>query len=658
MASVQANLTHTQNPSRPLQLQVSYETVAYVALVLLALVLRLGEIDTVPMSDREAVQAVAAWQVIHPDAPGNPPVASSPVTFWGQIIAFTLLPGNEFSARLPGIVGGIILILMPLVFRRHIGRESAFLWSIILTTSTVTIAATRFADPAVWTAVFVLATLWALWRYYETRQRRDILLTAGFAAALLFLSAPGAVLLTLVLLLAAAVAIWWTVWREPEELSLETPGENLLAQTRQWLTAVPMPVCVLVITLVVVLTSTGFMLYPAGLSTVGEVFAGFLRGFIQPVESGAPPAFAIATLIFYELLLIIFAVIGFVLWRQQDKLRFIARFLAAWCVIGVLALLLYRGSTPGDALWLAIPLSGLATYGIRELFFNRAVMLFWLDGTLAEDEPHTPERYALVKWIIGLITLVLIIMMTVHLQEIARSLVTLPVESSFGDSIGILMSNQYAQFRYSGIWFLISILFLVVGFFLAASIWGNENTLQGIGLGLFFLMIISGMGGGWQVSVTHADDPTEYWHTSAVSRDTQLLRTTLNELAQRSAQGFPVLEVVVLLDEPMGITDDSLLAWILRDYPNARFVSTFPAVQQQPIIMMSMANTTPNLGNTYVGQRFLLRTHWSLNHLAGTDFLAWFLQRLVRPQDLPKEQVILWLRQDIFDGAPADNRLR
>jgi 4-amino-4-deoxy-L-arabinose transferase-like glycosyltransferase len=654
MEATHENLTHPQEHYHPVQLRVSYEVLAYVALLFLALVLRLAEIDTVPMSDREAPQALAAWQVVHPDAPGNPPVANSPITFWLQIISFTLLPGSEFSARLPGIIGGIILILMPLLFRQKIGREAAFLWSLILTTSTVAIAASRFADATVWSGIFVLALLWALWRHYETRQQHAILLAAAFGAALFLLSAPSAILLGIVLILAGTAALWWTIWSEPENLSLETPEHNILMQTRRWFAAIPMPLCLLVAASTIVLVATGFMLYPAGFSTIGEVFASFLRGFVQSDTPASPPFFAVLTLIFYELLLIIFAIVGFMLWRQ-NQLGIIPRFLAAWSLIGVIALLFYRGSTPGDALWLVIPLSGLTTYGIRELFFNRAVLLFWLDGTLTDDLEQSTQQFAYVKWLVGIVTLALLIMVTVHLQEIARSMLTLPIGAPFGETINMLMGAPYAQLRYSGIWFLMSLLILVVCFFVAASIWGNENTLQGIGLGLFFLMLLSGMGGGWNAAVKHVDEAPEFWHTAAVSRDMLLLRTTLDELAQRNTLGFPDLEVVVLLDEPMGITDNSIIAWLLRDYPKARFVSTFASVQQQPIILMSISNTEPNLGSTYVGQRFLLRTQWSLNNLAVTDFLAWALQRKTRAQDLPKDRLILWLRDDVFNasGLPA-----
>ncbi len=650
MEATHDNLTHPQAQPHPLQLRVSYEVLAYALLILIALVLRVAEIDTVPMSDREAPHALAAWHVVYPDSPGNPPVANSPITFWLQIITFTLLPGNEFSARLPGIIGGMILMLMPLLFRQKIGREAAFLWSLLLMTSTVVIAATRFADPVVWAGIFALALLWALGRHYETRQQRDILLAAAFGSALLFLSAPSAVLLAAILVLAAAIAIWWTIWSEPEDLSLETPEHNILMQIRAWFAAIPMSICIFVAASGVLLVSTGFMLYPAGLSTVGEVFASLVRGFGQPDSPASPPFFAVLTLIFYELLLVIFAIIGFLIWRQ-NHFGIIRRFLAAWSVLGIIALLFYRGSTPGDALWLVIPLSGLATYGIRELFFNRAVMLFWLDGTLAEDAEQTPARFAYIKWLVGIVTLALLIMLTVHLQEIARSMLTLPIGAPFAETFNMLMGAPYAQFRYSGIWFLMTLLLFLVGFFLAASLWGNENTLQGMGLGVFLLMLISGMGGGWNTSVKHADEAPEFWHTSAVSRDTLLLRTTLEELAQRNTKGFPDLDVVVLLDEPMGITDNSVIAWLLRDYSKARFVSTFASVQQQPIIMMSMSNTEPDLGNTYVGQRFLLRTQWSLNNLAATDFLTWFLQRKTRNQDLPKDRLILWLREDVFNGT-------
>jgi len=73
------------------------ETVAYALLIVFAIVLRLAEVDTVPLREYEARQALAAWRVVQP-IPGLEPIApQSSLLFTGHVIAFTLLGASEFS---------------------------------------------------------------------------------------------------------------------------------------------------------------------------------------------------------------------------------------------------------------------------------------------------------------------------------------------------------------------------------------------------------------------------------------------------------------------------------------------------------------------------------------------------------------------------------
>ena len=62
---------------------------------------------------------------------------------------------------------------------------------------------------------------------------------------------------------------------------------------------------------------------------------------------------------------------------------------------------------------------------------------------------------------------------------------------------------------------------------------------------------------------------------------------------------------------------------------------------------------TDALGGDYVGQRFLLRRTWSFADLGFWDLPAWWSQGRLRESILKEERVMLWLRQDIYDGIRA-----
>lgn len=98
-------------------LTVSFEALAYVALALAALLLRVSELDIVPISDLEAEGALHAWHTIEDDAPGAFSVSSSPLTYLTQLVSFSLIGANEFGARIGAAIAGTALALAPLLFR-------------------------------------------------------------------------------------------------------------------------------------------------------------------------------------------------------------------------------------------------------------------------------------------------------------------------------------------------------------------------------------------------------------------------------------------------------------------------------------------------------------------------------------------------------------
>ena len=81
--------------AHPFRLTISAEVVAYAVLIVISLLLRVAELDSVPISGPETHQALAAWRVANPQAPGDPLIASSPVVFWLQTWGFSLMASTN-----------------------------------------------------------------------------------------------------------------------------------------------------------------------------------------------------------------------------------------------------------------------------------------------------------------------------------------------------------------------------------------------------------------------------------------------------------------------------------------------------------------------------------------------------------------------------------
>lgn len=625
---------------------VSAEVLAYVVVIVLALIFRLADVDLVPMTDAEAVQANATWQILQPDAPGEAATPQSPIVFWMQHIFFTLLGPTEFTARLPGIIGGILLALMPALYRRWFGPERAFIASVLLAFGPIPLLASRSADPVIWMLLSALLLIWALSRYREVQSSGYALLAVVGAAGLLFLTDSGGPILALILALSAWLSLRWPA--QPHQ----TDGAGLAA-IRSDLVGMPWQNMLLLMALVVLVVSTGFMIYPGGLGHVAALWGATLGNWTQPPVEGAIFGFPVLTMLFYNGWAVFFAIVAYVLLQRNGQFPFAARFLGAWLLLATLVLLIYRGAEASAALWLSVPVLALAAYAGYELMRPFGVMVYWSDEAISRTGNPYSFAYGWVKWMLALATLAILLMLGVHLQEIGRGLLIMPDGAGLSN---LLADPAFIRMRYSTIWLIVTILFVIVGYMLSVSIWGSTNTLQGLGLGAFVFMIGTGLGSGWNAAVANASSPAELWHTHAISPDAYTLRETFIDIARRDTGWEPQIPVTVVMDDGI-LRADGLVAWLLRDFSNAQFVRTLGEAQRAQIVLMPAMEELPDLGGSYVGQSYSLRQRWDPASLRVADMMALVGQRRLGAfASLETDRVVLWLRQDVFDGVPLDQR--
>lgn len=634
---------------------VSVEALAYICLALLALLPRLSGLDVVPMSDREAQGALYAWHTIKDDAPGDFTVSSSPLTALSQLAAFSLLGASEFTARIGGALAGLALAFTPLLFRQSLGATRTFVWAALLALLTVPTVASRTADGASFMMLFTVLAICMIRRYWYSRRLSDAVLAIACLTFMLLLSSPTGIPLLAVMLVAGWLAVWRTALSAPQRLDL--PGDDILQLAVKRLRSFPIARAALVPIVIVFLAATAFMLNPAGLSTVSQLVNEAISGLTQSRDAdGARLAFL--AVFAYEPLLIIYALGGaWLLWKKGD-ITYVDRFAAAWAAAGAIGLLLYPGATPTDAMWVALPLSLLASYGITQLMVNRRVVILW---TQPEDEDEGSAlfstRYRWVKWAISAGVLMFLLILSVQFMQVARLMLGLPPGIAFGELFSRLFEPAQTRLLHGiGLLFLTAIIALIV-FLLTANFWGLGTCLQGVGLGFLWLMLASGLGGGWHRSAGSASTPGSLWRPSAVSADAYLLRETLFELAERDTSGFPTLEIFIVPDEGGIVRNDGLIAWLVRDFPNARFVNTAAEAAGAQIVLAAPDDEAGNApAGDYVGQHFRLRSNWSPARLGIWDIPAWWSQGRLRADSLEIDGAVLWLRQDVYDGIPFDQR--
>ena len=309
------------------------EKALYGLIASLALALRLLWLGRWPMGEREASQALAAWQLSQGMTPSS--TDYSPLLLSLDSIFFSLFGANDFVARLPLALMGTILALLPYLLRYRLGRRGALVASAILAFSPATLYFSRRLGSEIAVATFALASVCCLFGYLD--EGRPTYLHVGVASLALAMSAgPEAYSFPLVL-----IACSLLIKHQMDQRRVRWPN---LAATFAACFA---------------LSSTCLLLNPSGLGSAAELLHTWLEGFKLHL---GPWHHRLQLLLVYEPLALVFGLVG-VAYRssQRDAL---GNFLACW--VGGALLLLGRGD--GELLLALVPLALLAGSAIERLF--------------------------------------------------------------------------------------------------------------------------------------------------------------------------------------------------------------------------------------------------------------------------------------------------
>ncbi len=644
--AVQQSNTITENHELP-RFVISAESLAILCLVLVSIVIRIYQLGSVPIFETEIQQALAAVE--------GTDVSASPLLYWAQRLAISVFGSTEFALRIVTALVGAGLSLIPLLFYNVLGKSRAFVFAVMLVFSPVLFAASRSSSGVVWSMALVGLGLYCATQIAYSVNRNYNIAVVGIVAfgAAALLTEPAGLLLVLIVVLAFMSSLF---------LIRAAEGRKLTGIVEA-LKRIPWGTGGVFLILVVMAVSTGFLLYPGGLGMVAALLGNFAAGWFEPSSSGLifdgatalingnpielsvhrPFAFPLVVSFFYETWLWMFAVAAIVLVAYRREVSFIEWFFVAWIILAAVTAVLYQGTGAAHALWLIVPLAGLASYLINDALSEDDAQTLWLDGFIEDSDNSS----ALGKWLLAVVVFCLLIMTTLHFQIVSRGLINVP-DGSLAALVDRLNEPGFNREARSLIWLIISGLFIIIGYFLVASVWGSRAAARGGVLGVFIFMLVSGLAVGNQVIVNNVDDASELWHTNVTLPGAALLGDTLNEIAFRETLGFPVQPITVVGDE------ESLIAWLLRDFDNVTFVDEISQAVGDEIVLTSNSNITPDLGGSYLGQTFDVASSWDFNTLQGLDFLPWWSTAAVRPSVRPVVQWILWVRQDIYNSQPYE----
>lgn len=196
--------------------RVSWQPIVFGLLFLVALIMRLWDLDGRAYHYDETIHAFDSWQLFKGNGYIHSPWAHGPFLYHVSAVSIFLFGDNLASPRLVPALFGALLVITPWFLRNRLGVWGAIAVAALLAFSPSIFYFSRFLRNDIFTLVFDVALIITMWRFFETRQARWLVLGA-VALALAFSSKETAFIsMGIVVLFLAA---WWlsdgapSMWR-------------------------------------------------------------------------------------------------------------------------------------------------------------------------------------------------------------------------------------------------------------------------------------------------------------------------------------------------------------------------------------------------------------------------------------------------------------
>jgi len=547
----------------------------WLGLLTLAVGSRLLGLTATPLSPDESGTALSAWDVVNTGA--WPATADSPLLLTGQTLLFALLGPSEVAARLLPALAGVLLVGLPLLWRKDLGDLGALVAAGLLLASPLNLFTARRADG---TALAVLGGALVVTVILQTLAGPDGD-TRGHEALLalgLMLGLTGGPPFYDVAI--AGCAACWVIRRA-------APSGKIVLR---WKGALLIGIALSL------LVSVAFGLRWSGWAGIADGAAAWWAEWLSPAERSTNP---LGLLLLYEPLLLLSAATGLVLLVNQHTAdrHLLPRAFALWAVGAALLVTLRPGSAPealsaiilplallggfaADRLWSHLPPESLRWLGLHVL----TSALFWAPGLLA-------------------------------LAQYANN-------SAFNNQIAIIILGMVVLAALQVMLFLIFLMHLP-----SKYLW--RSALLGIGVIFLFLQLSFGAG----LAFVRSDSAIEPAIRVAGSRDLHHLSQAAQEIAVTRDERADSLDII-LIDQDPDLT--ALIRWALRDFDSLRVATGWPTDSAALVISPGTdAMPIPDTPEAWQGVRFVAMTRAAapapaclqLVPLDCQDAVSWYLYR-------------------------------
>jgi len=162
--------------------KITWWHVTYVVIILFVVFTRLWDLGSRGYSHDESIHAWESWKLVTGQGYRHNPVYHGPFLYHFTALIFALLGDTDFTARLGAALFGIALTIMPVFFRRWLGKKGVLAATFFMAISPVMMDRSRFLRHDPFVAVFNLLLFLGIVRYLAERKKGDLYLVAAALA--------------------------------------------------------------------------------------------------------------------------------------------------------------------------------------------------------------------------------------------------------------------------------------------------------------------------------------------------------------------------------------------------------------------------------------------------------------------------------------------
>ncbi|MBK8987810.1 MAG: glycosyltransferase family 39 protein [Chloroflexi bacterium] len=457
---------------------------------LLAAVLRLVGLNSLPLSPAEAEQALTVWRFWQPGQTAVIPL--SPAYFSLTAVLSQVLGFSDATMRLVPALFGVALALLPWLLRARLGVVGALVTAVFLAVSPITtvVARTAGGESIALFAALLLLVAWVRWQ--DSGDGRWAI-TLAAAVGLGLTSAP----LFYTGMAALGVAWFWQMTIGPR---WQQPTEQEGRETAVWSRAA------LVGLFIFLALTTTFLFNISGIGAAAALLADWLQQFGRSEAVAVTTPFLAVARYEIGLLVVGLAAVLWVSWSGHPIGR-----LALYWLVGVLGLMLLQQGVIHNAALLAP-----AGY----------LLIGSFSGSVIGGHIHR-RGWALTG---GL--LLIWALMFVNISRFLRVSVFQPTNLTH-----VWIAIFGLTLALTTIYFLIT--------------WDHHSTYQGILLSVLALLLFYAWGTSWWLTQKAANDPRETWVTTGTANDVPVLLRQITTLSWQIARSPTDIDIFSTVQSPV-----------------------------------------------------------------------------------------------------------